>query len=137
LAFAQGVAFQGSSLPQQARIEGLTETVGAIVVQATAAGTVKAGSSISVTYLGGDFGGVSAPDAPGLITNLATSGASNVNDNVVFCSSSAICANVHVGPIAAGSNSLTLSFVADTAVGFGSYIVVSQVRVNVNGIPSN
>ena len=31
-AFAQGVAFQSSSLPQQVRIEGLTETVGAVVL---------------------------------------------------------------------------------------------------------
>src|SRR5438309_10044948 len=49
-AFAQ-VAFTVSSLPQQARFEGLTETMGA--VQATnngVAGTVKAGSSITVLY---------------------------------------------------------------------------------------
>src|SRR5258708_31297402 len=52
LAFAQGVQFQVSSLPQQARIEGLTETMGAVVVQATAPGTIPAGSSVTVLYSG-------------------------------------------------------------------------------------
>src|ERR1035438_9735855 len=49
---AQGVAFQASSLPLQARGEGLTETIGAVVLQATAAGTVPAGSSITIVYSG-------------------------------------------------------------------------------------
>src|SRR5258708_40167890 len=49
-AFGQGDQFQVSSLPQQARIEGLTETMGAVVVQATAPGTIPAGSSVTGLY---------------------------------------------------------------------------------------
>src|SRR5882762_10141814 len=70
-AFAQGVAFQASSLPQQARVEGLTETMGAVVIQATGNGTVKSGSSITVVY-------------SGAITNLASGG---TNNGVLACNS--------------------------------------------------
>jgi len=47
-----GVAFQASSLPLQARGEGLTETIGAVVLQATAPGTVPSGSSVTIVYSG-------------------------------------------------------------------------------------
>jgi len=127
-AFAQ-VAFSVSSLPQQARFEGLTETMGA--VQATnngAAGVVKAGSSVTVVY-------------SATITNLTTSGVSG-NQAVLTCSAGVtggggVCAGaatVTVGNAAGGQ--ITISFTADTTFGVGSYMLVSQVRVNVNALGS-
>jgi len=118
-AFAQGVAFQASSLPQQARVEGLTETMGAVVIQATGAGTVKSGSSITVVY-------------SGAITNLATSG--TTNNNVLACSPPSNCTGLTVPAVTSGSNQLTVQFNTDTVFATGNYIVVSQVRVNVNAL---
>lgn len=121
-AFAQ-VAFTVSSLPQQARFEGLTETMGA--VQATnngTAGVVKAGSSVTVLY-------------------SATIVAFGTPQAVLTCSvgvtgTGGVCANpgasVTVGSVAGGQ--LTISFAADTTFATGAYILVSQVRVNVNAL---
>jgi len=120
-AFAQGVAFQASSLPQQARVEGLTETMGAVVIQATGTGTVKAGSSITVVY-------------SGAITNLSTGG---TNNGVLACNSvnaTTSCAGLSVPAVSSGSNQLTVQFTTDQGFTGGSYIVVSQVRVNVNAL---
>jgi len=100
-AFAQGVAFQVSSLPQQARIEGTTETVGAVVVQATNAGT---------------------------ITNLSTSG-SNIG---ILAVSGVALANFAVGP--ASGNQVTIQVNTDTTFAVGNYLVISEVRVNVNAL---
>jgi len=114
-AFAQGVAFQVSSLPQQARIEGTTETVGAVVVQATNAGTIKAGSSLTVLY-------------SGTITNLSTSG-SNIG---ILAVSGVALANFAVGP--ASGNQVTIQVNTDTTFAVGNYLVISEVRVNVNAL---
>lgn len=117
------VAFTVSSLPQQARFEGLTETMGA--VQATNNGTpgvVKAGSSITVLY-------------------TATIVAPATAQNVLTCSvgvtgTGTVCAvgapSVTIGSVSGGQ--LTISFAADTTFATGSYVLVSQVRVNVNGL---
>jgi hypothetical protein len=43
-------AFQASSLAQAVRGEGQTETVGAVVLSASAAGTIVSGSSITFVY---------------------------------------------------------------------------------------
>jgi hypothetical protein len=119
-AFAQEV-FSVSQLAQQVRIEGLTETLGAIQLTATSpsGSTVKAGSSITVVYSAG-------------ITNLNASG---TNNGVLTCSAGiAACANLTVGAVASGSTSLTISVGADTTFTNGSFILISQVRVNVNAL---
>src|SRR5882724_2921226 len=108
-AFAQGVAFQASSLPQQARVEGLTETMGAVVIQATGTGTVKSGSSITVVY-------------SGAITNLSTG---STNNGVLACNSvntTNTCAGLNVPAVNSGSNQLTIQFNTDQAFTPGSYI---------------
>jgi hypothetical protein len=119
-AFAQEV-FSVSQLAQQVRIEGLTETLGAIQLTATSpsGSTVKAGSSITVVYSAG-------------ITNLNASG---TNNGVLTCSAGiAVCGNLTVGAVASGSTSLTISVGADTTFTNGSFILISQVRVNVNAL---
>jgi len=129
-AFAQGVAFQASSLPQQARFEGTTETMGAVVLQATGTGKIPGGSSITLVYsatitnapsiavLSGSFGGV--PCTAGGCTGGAGSTAGSGFT------------------VTASGNQLTVQFNGTTAVftGFatGDYIVISQVRVNVNSL---
>jgi len=121
-AAAQGVAFQASSLPQQARFEGLTETMGAVVIQATNAGTVKAGSSITVAY-SGTITNVTAANAAGTIGGKLGA--------TIYSPSGTPFPGVTV---TASGNNLTLSFTADTAFAAGDYIVISQVRVNVNAL---
>jgi len=125
-AFAQLVG-SVSSLPQQARVEGLTETMGAVQVTnvSTSSGTVKAGSSITVLY-------------SGTITNLSTSTPAS-NQGVLTCSAgvtNTACAagttTVAVGVVSGGQ--LTVSFGGDTYFAPGAYILISQVRVNVNAL---
>jgi len=118
-AFAQ-VAFTVSSLPQQSRFEGITETMGA--VQATnngAAGTIKNGSSVTVLYSG----------------TIVAPGTAAQQQSVLSCSGIAGCAvagTVTIGSVSGGQ--LTISFSADTAVPNGAFILVSQVRINVNSL---
>jgi len=123
-AFAQ-VAFSVSSLPQQARFEGLNETMGA--VQATnngAGGVVKAGSSVTVLY-SGTIAGLATPQ------NVLTCSA-GVTGTGTVCATGA--PSVTVGSVSGGQ--LTISFGSDTTFATGAYILVSQVRVNVNGLGS-
>jgi len=129
--FGQGVAFQASSLPQQARIEGLTETMGAVVLQATGTGTITSGSSITILYSG---------------TITSTAGTNTVSGSF----SGTTCGAAPAMPCPAGSgtggsfsvtasgNQLTLS-VTGGSIFFkaGDYIVISQVRVNVNALGSS
>jgi hypothetical protein len=118
-AAAGGVAFQASSLPVQVRGEGLTETIGAVVLQATSSGTVVSGSSITVVY-------------SGAITNASSftgqAGLSCVIGGVA-------CAPVPTSiTIAASGSQATISFSASTAFSAGDYIELSQVRMNVNAL---
>jgi hypothetical protein len=127
-AFAQGVAFQASSLPLQARGEGLTETIGAVVLQATAAGTVPSGSSITIVYSGtiansGAFGTSAAPTA-GLSCSIAAQGTIATGTP---CGTSVFATS-------ATGNQLTVQFSSTVAFSPGNYIEVSQVRMNVNGL---
>jgi len=129
--FGQGVAFQASSLPQQARVEGLTETMGAVVLQATAAGTILTGSSITVLYSGtitntptiaslsGSFGGATCAGAG------CTGGAGSTGTFGVTVSGNQLTVSIGGG--------------AGTYIKFGAndYIVISQVRVNINALGSS
>jgi len=128
-AFGQGVAFQASSLPQQARIEGLTETMCAVVLQATGTGTITTGSSITVLY-------------SGTITSTATTNTISGSFSGNPCGSpfAACPAGSGTGSfsVTASGNQLTIS-VTGGPINFkaGDYIVISQVRVNVNALGSS
>jgi len=136
--FGQGVAFQASSLPQQARIEGLTETMGAVVLQATGNGSIPAGSSITVLYSGtitntptgaslsGSFQGATVTTCSG------TTGAGGCPSQGGTQGSTAGFA------VSSSGNQLTVAVTgaAGTYVLFktGDAIVISQVRVNINAL---
>jgi len=94
-------------------------------VQATnngVGGVVKAGSSITVLY----SGTIVVPTTP---QNVLTCSA-GVTGTGTVCATGA--PSVTVGSIAGGQ--LTISFGSDTTFATGSYFLVSQVRVNVNGL---
>jgi hypothetical protein len=119
---AGGVAFQASSLPVQVRGEGLTETIGAVVLQATSNGTVVAGSSITVVY-------------SGAITNSG----SFTGQSGLSCQSATACPGATVPTtvtISASGTSATISFSAPLVFSSGDYLELSQVRMNVNGLGS-
>jgi len=127
-----GVAFQASSLPLQARGEGLTETIGAVVLQATAAGTVPAGSSVTIVYSGSianasAFGTAAAPTA-GLSCSIAAQG-------TISAANPCGTTNSTFQTSASGSQ-LTVQFNATVNFSAGNYIEVSQVRMNVNSLGS-
>jgi len=127
-----GVAFQASSLPVQVRGEGLTETVGAVVLQATGPGSVMSGSSITLVYSGAITNASSFPGTVALPNNgLSCSGAGIVGV-APACSAS-------ITSTASGSQ-LTVSFggPAGTTYMFaqGDSIEINQVRINVNALGS-
>jgi hypothetical protein len=117
---AQGVAFQASSLPLQARGEGLTETIGAVVLQATGPGTVPAGSSITLVY-SGSIANTAAFTAGG------TAGLSCSINGVTTCAGFTTSAT---------GSQLTVQITGTTVFKTGDYIEISQVRMNVNGLGS-
>ncbi len=118
-ALAQGVAFQSSSLPVQVRGEGLTETVGAVVLQVPSAGTIPSGSSIQIVY-------------SGTITNAS---AFTVQNGLACVLGGIPCAPVpfFMATSASGSQ-LTITFSTAVPFGPGDYIAVSQVRMNINAL---
>jgi sugar lactone lactonase YvrE len=117
---ATGVAFQPGSLPIQARGEGLTETVGAVVVQATASGTVTSGSSITIVYSG----------ALANASSITGTAALNCVIGGVFgCPSGAL------GASASGAQ-FTLSFNSNVSFSAGDYIEISQLRMNISALGS-
>ncbi len=120
-ASAGGVAFQASSLPVQVRYEGLTETIGAVVLQATAAGTIPSGSSVTIVY-------------SGTITNAI---AFTVQNGLACVLGGIQCAPVpfSMGTSASGSQ-LTITFFAAVNFSTGDYIEVSDVRMNINALGS-
>jgi len=137
--FGQGVAFQASSLPQQARIEGLTETMGAVVLQATSSGTITSGSSITVLYSGSitnspNGNSLSGSFAVGMTPTACNNVGASSMTNPTPCPSAMNGSTGGFG-VAASGNQLTIS-VTGGNVTFkqNDYIVVSQVRVNVNGL---
>ena len=123
---AQGVAFQASSLPLQARGEGLTETIGAVVLQATATGTVPAGSSITIVYSGTIANASSFTGTAGLSCSIAPQGSITA---LVPCGAG-------VFTTSATGSQLTVQFNSAVTFTAGNYIEVSQVRMNVNALGS-
>jgi len=135
-----GVAFQASSLPLQARGEGLTETIGAVVLQATAPGTVPSGSSVTIVYSGSiantsAFGTTATAAAYTAGLSCSISSASTpalVNDG---CGTNIGAGNVYFSTTASGSQ-LTVQFNTVVTFNAGDYLEVSQVRMNVNALGS-
>jgi hypothetical protein len=118
-AYASGVAFQASSLPLQVRGEGQTETIGAVVLQSLVAGTIPAGSSITIAY-------------SGTITNAS----SFTGQAGLYCSISSltVCGSSSVLSTSAAGSQLTISFNSTVSFGSGDYIEIYQVRMNVNAM---
>jgi len=126
-AYATGVAFQASSLPLQVRGEGLTETIGAVVLQATGSGTITGGSSVTIVYSGAIASASSFTGTAGL--NCSIGG-------------STTCFNTTPAQLAvsASGTNFTVAFPSPTSnsytFGLGDYLEVSQVRMNINALGS-
>jgi len=138
-AFAQGpgVAFQASSLPLQARGEGLTETIGAVVLQATAQGTVPGGSSVTIVYSGSiaNASAFGTTTATGYTAGLSCSVTGTPALNGAGCGSAIGNGNTYFSTSASGSQ-LTVQFNTQVVFNAGNYLEVSQVRMNVNALGS-
>ena len=106
---AAQVAFQMSGSTRDVRIEGTAEAVGPVALAATTAGTIKAGSSISLNY------GTAVEAGTGTVT----------------CSAAACVAGTDF-TVAVSGNILTITFVNDVVFAIGNSIAVSGVRVNAN-----
>jgi hypothetical protein len=128
-AIAQGVAFQASSLPLQARGEGLTETIGAVVLQATATGSVPSGSSITIVYSGSIANTSSFTGTQGLSCSLPAQGTITVSTGAAPCGTT-----TSAFATSAGGSQLTVQFNSSISFVAGSYLEISQVRMNVNGL---
>lgn len=109
-AFAQGVAFQSSSLPRQMRGEGITETAGDVVVLATNTGTIKIGSSITIVY--------AAPVTASAATVLTVNAVGGV-----------------VPTASISGNTVTISFAGGDATFTQSVstLVINNIRVDASG----
>jgi hypothetical protein len=114
-----GVAFQASSLPVQVRGEGLTETIGAVVLQATAGGTIVSGSSITVVYSGAITNSSSFSGQAGLSCVINTVTCAPVPTSIT---------------ISASGSQATISFGASVGFTQGDYIELSQVRMNISAL---
>jgi len=129
-ASANGVAFQASSLPVQVRGEGLTEIVGAVVLQATGSGSITAGSSISFVYSGAitnssSFTGANTGGMSCQISATAGLSQGTCGSGTTFLSTSAVGAQFNV------------QFNSGVQFNAGDYIEVSQVRLNINALGSS
>jgi hypothetical protein len=124
-AHAAGVAFQSSSISIQTRGEGLTETIGQVVLQATGAGTIPAGASITLVY-------------SGAITN--TSSFPGTNTNGLTCSIASLGGTCGAGitdfSTVANGTQLTVQFNSAVTFAVGDTLEISQVRMNVNALGS-
>jgi len=132
--FGQGVAFQASSLPQQARIEGLTETMGAVVLQATGAGSIPGGSSITVLYSGAITNTPNINVLSGSFSSVPCAGAACPGANGSSAPSPAFAVTASGNQLTVAINGASNQYVRFAA---GDYLVISQVRVNVNGLGSS
>jgi len=131
-------------LPQQARYEGVTETMGAVVLQATGNGTIPAGSSVTVVYGGTITKTSSLANLSGSFNSASCAGAGCVGNPFNNFTPPAGLAPGFT--ISASGNQLTIQFTgtqgatvnASSQMGFeaGDYLVVSQVRLNVNSLGS-
>jgi hypothetical protein len=122
-AHAAGVAFQSSSISIQTRGEGLSETIGQVVLQATGNGTIPAGASITLVY-------------SGAIAN--TSSFPGTNTNGLTCSIASLGGTCGAGitdfSTVANGTQLTVQFNAAVTFATGDTLEISQVRMNVNAL---
>lgn len=126
--FAQGPAFQVTSLPRQLRGEGQAETLGEIFLLATngsATTTITTGSSINIVY--------SAPVA----TSGGTAAAPTPIPPKLSCTVGGVvlaACPVTIIPVSTG-NQLSISFTAGfTLTNVGDGIEISQVRADATGV---
>jgi len=108
------VQFTVGSSARQVRVEGLTENVGNVIITAHTAGTLRAGSTITITYNTSVTGAIGPKAVLGVMGNT-------------LCF--APCGNAGV---TASGTQLTLSFPADLQFGVNDYLTVSEVRLDVN-----
>jgi len=131
-AFAQGPAFQATSLPRQVRGEGVTETMGDVVLLVTNGGAttvLKSGSTINIVY------GGTVTSTPATATSVVN------NQNVPVAGNSLVACTTAAGGAPVGCNyfvtisgaQLTISFLADwTITGAFQGFSVNNVRVDVS-----
>jgi len=114
-AFAQGVAFQSTSLPRQVRSDGITETLGEVVLQNTspAGATIPATSSITIVY------NVAITNTPG-----------NGNLTCVIAGAPAPCPGTPT--VTFSANTLVISFATAAVLGVGDSYIIAGVRGNVS-----
>lgn len=110
--FAQGVSFNVGSQPRQVRGEGATEVVGEVVLLATGAGTIPAGSTIAISYGGTITSGRAAEGIPA---------------GSVTCFPAAVCPDA----LLSSGNQLTLSYTTARTLAANNTITISGVRVDV------
>jgi hypothetical protein len=124
--YAQGVAFNATSLPRGMRQEGITEAAGEITLTAINGGTVLAGSSIDVVY-------------SVAVTNNSTASTANISRaNNVFCAPSDPlvvdfgdqCINANLVASLTGSQTVRISFLNNITFAPNDQITISRVRVN-------
>jgi hypothetical protein len=125
---AGAVVFQASSLPLQVRGEGLTETVGAVVLQATASGSIASGSSITIAYSSAIMNASSFPGSSTAGLTCSISGTTGLSNS---CGS-----GVTDFATVAGASQLNVVFNSQISFNAGDYLEISQVRINVNALGS-
>jgi trimeric autotransporter adhesin len=122
---ASGVAFPASSLSVQVCGEGLTETIGQVVLQATGPGTIPAGSSVTLVYSGAisNASSFTGSSAAGLACSIASLSFS--------CGSGA----TYLASSASGPQ-FTVQFNSAVTFGAGDSLEIYGARMNVNGLGS-
>jgi len=119
--YAQGVAFNATSLNKGMRQEGITESAGEITLTAINNGTVLIGSSIDVVY-------------SVAVTNNSTASTANISrSNNVFCAGAGLapqCIDANIVATLTGSNTIRISFLNSVTFIANEQITISRVRVN-------
>lgn len=124
-AFAQGPAFQATSLPRQIRGEGITETVGDVVLLSTSAATIKAGSTINIVYAG------SVTASPTVATLVVSN--QNLGAGVPLLACTAAVAGAPVGCnyfVTISGAQVTIQFLADWNILQYQGLGVNNIRMD-------
>jgi hypothetical protein len=115
------VAFQVTSLPRQVRGEGVTETVGDVLLTALANGTILAGSTINIVY--------------GTTVTAAGSTAGVTLGDAVMVAQGGFAIPVTMTSALSGAQ-ITVSFGANTAFLAGQGFTVGNIRADASGYSS-
>lgn len=112
-AMAQSPRFIVSSTPFQERATGVTETAGDVVLTVSFAGTIAAGTNLTISMI----------PFTAAITNTPTVDGDNLQCNGSPCGN----VNLSVGVL---PNSLVISFTANRPVALGDQIRIGSIRIN-------